>query len=58
MRSVPAIKVAEPESNRGSEAKKFDYSRLNHDRPLTVVSNTSQTSAQSSYLQPNALNGT
>lgn len=58
IRSVPTLKVAEPESHKVREVKKFNYSRLNQDRPLTVASGASETSVMSSYLPPSALKGT
>ena len=56
MRSIPAIKVADPESQKNSQlGRQYDYNKLNHDRPQTEASNTSK---MSSYLSPNALDGT
>jgi hypothetical protein len=56
VRSIPSIKVPDPESYKNSQiARQIDYTKLNHDRPQTEASNSSK---MSSYLAPNALDGT
>lgn len=55
-RSIPTMKIPQNSHNNSLVMeKKFDYSRLNNDRPQTQ---SSQTSKMSSYLSPNALDGT